>query len=69
MKKLLWVLIVIAIILCPFDPGILANRILGMGTHLILYIILIGVIIYLMNGRTLQEKLINTKGEIMKRIK
>ncbi len=69
MNKMLWILILIAIIIFPFDPGIIINRVLGMGTHLILYIILIGVIIYLMRGRTLGEKINNLRREITKRIK
>ncbi len=69
MNKLLWVLILIAIILFPFDPNIIINRVLGMGAHLVLYIILIGVIIYMMKGRTLGEKISNLRREITRRIK
>lgn len=68
-QKIIVILIILAILLFPLDIGILVNKALGMGTHIILYIVLIGIIIYLMKGKTLREKINNLKREITKRIK
>ena len=55
-KSTLIILILVIIILFPLDPSIVINRILGWGIHSIIWILLVGFVIYQMKGRTLKQK-------------
>lgn len=67
--KIVLLLVLAAVILFPFDPNIIVNRVLGMGGHIIIYIILIAVILLLIRGRTLGEKITNLKAQVRRALK
>jgi len=63
-KKILWILILIAIIAFPLDIGIFLNEALGWKTHTILYIIFAVFVIYNMKGKTVKDKFVNFKNAL-----
>lgn len=57
MKKSTIALFVGLIILAtPFDLGVVLNNLLGWRLHVLLYLGLVGFVVYLMPGRTLTQK-------------
>ena len=67
--KILIILIALVIYFFPFDINIILNRVLGWGTHAIIYLIFVSFVIYFMKGKTLRDKIINTKNEVINTLK
>ena len=66
-KKHLILIIIITIYLSPIDPSIYLNQALGWQGHWLLFMLMLGVIYYFMNGNGFSEKVNNVFKEIKKR--
>lgn len=60
-KALLLILIIVAFSIFPFDVSVILNRVLGMGTHIAIFVVLVIIIFYMANGTTLSQKWNNIK--------
>lgn len=60
-KKIMIILILIAIMAFPIDIGVFINRIIGWKAHIILYSIFALFVVYNMKGKTLADKFKNFK--------
>ncbi len=64
-NKLLLILVAIAVIIFPFDPSVLLNRLLGWAGHWSIFVALLIFILLIVDGKDLKTKIKNVKNEIM----
>jgi len=63
-KRVLLILITVALVFSPFDPSVILNRIIGFKVHVWLWAGLIVLIILLIPGKGYKAKFKNAKGEL-----